>query len=328
MAGRYVAGSTAANFLLGSTGGRWSGSTIAGPPVVDGAACRSASSCLVAIGRPTALYTEHGNGWIALLPPAPVGLPVGASFEVQALACSSTSCVAAGRDVWPASSRPAVDAWNGSSWTTSGVTLPSGARAASASISAVGCTASACTAVGEYQDRTSDVHALVVQLVGGRWTGTAAPIPTDAAHRPETAPAGLACAASSCTVTGDYVDKAGAIAGFASTRHGTRWVTAKLPMPSTAAGDLLVSAGAVACTASLCAVAGRWRDPAPAGPTLLAGSGSHWTSAVAPLPSGAGPAVAATIADVACASRAGCLAVGHYRTTTGATQGLVDSLGA
>lgn len=107
---------------------------------------------------------------------------------------------------------------------------------------------------------------------------------------------------------------------------GSQWNAAITPLPANAAANPSVYISSMACySASWCAAAGTYADSS--GETLgllLTKSGTAWSAATAPLPSGSGTANV-NLLSVACPSASSCVAVGYYHPNSGGGGGLIET---
>jgi hypothetical protein len=112
--------------------------------------------------------------WTAM-PTAPIAAPP--AFDGSVSCVSSNFCVATVLNDG-SGANPLVQEWNGSSWSTVTLPLPSGAS--SAQLSAVSCTSdSFCVAVGTQANASSGTLPLIEQWNGGSWSaGAGAGLPS------------------------------------------------------------------------------------------------------------------------------------------------------
>jgi hypothetical protein len=117
---------------------------------------------------------------------------------------------------------------NGNEWVRQSAPIPAGAKAAL--LTSVSCTsASACTAVGEYESSGGVKTALAEGWNGTAWSLQTAAVPTGAK---KSYLEGVSCtAAAACTAVGTYESSAGVQTALAESWNGTAWslqTTAKL----------------------------------------------------------------------------------------------------
>jgi hypothetical protein len=298
---------------------------------------------------PTPTPTSPGS-WTAIAAPPPADPADPSTFTgitYDSLSCPSTSsCAAAGSYLSPVSTgtwESTLLTRSGTSWVASDPPLPANACTdegsatcpEQGSLGAVTCpSASACVAVGNYQDGSTNLFGNVGGLLltgsGSSWTATAAAVPDDAAHEPEVSLDGVTCAsASACTTIGSYQDSDYDTQGLLLTGSGASWTATEAPLPANAAGDSTQETYAglrfVTCpTAAECVVTGSYHDTS--GNTeglLLTGSGSSWQAAEAPVPANAATNSDVTLGNVVCPAASECVINGSYTDTSGNTDGLL-----
>jgi hypothetical protein len=289
-------------------------------------ACATAVSCAAVgtSGGAAMLVTRTGSTWAPVRVPMPASSADGSSLS--AITCPSASqCVAGGSYHGSGLQQGLLLAGHGSTWTATTAPLPAGAAARpDALISSVTCTTGvSCVAVGQYAAGKSD-QALLITGYGSAWSPRQAPLPADAGPQPAAELVAVSCSsATACTAAGSYVDKLGNRQGLLVTLAGGHWTAARSPLPAGAtvpgaelsAVECLHPSGCVAVGTYLAGSAG----------LIVAGAGSTWTAARAPLPNGAAPRPAATFHDIAC-SGATCVAVGSYTDASGNRRAMLVSL--
>ena len=179
-----------------------------------------------------------------------------------------------------------------------------------------------CVAVGTYTDSSGNSQGLLLTGSGTSWTATEAPLPANAS--PYAILHSVACASvSSCVATGYYPDSLGG-QGLLLTGSGTSWTATEAPMPVGAPANPGATLFSVACApGSSCVVVGTYTDAlGHSQAVLLTGSGTSWTAAESPLPTGTPPNPLASLSSVACPSAASCVAAGSYSSSSG-SQGLL-----
>jgi hypothetical protein len=113
---------------------------------------------------------------------------------------SATDCTAVGRSFDAAGNQTAVvESWNGAAWKSQAAAVPAGATGAE--LSAVSCrSASACTAVGSYNNSSGTQVTLAESWNGTAWTVRTTPNPAGAI---ESQLNGVSCASGgTCTAVG------------------------------------------------------------------------------------------------------------------------------
>jgi hypothetical protein len=293
---------------------------------LEAVACATAVDC-AAVGTSDGLamlVTRSGSTWAPVKVPLPASSANGSSLS--AVTCPSASqCIAGGSYHGSGLQQGLLLAGHGRTWTATTAPLPAGAAAdPDALITSVTCaTGSSCIAVGQYAAGKSD-EALLITGYGSAWSPRRAPLPPDADAHPAAQLVSVSCtSATACTAVGSYVDKLGNRQGLLVTLADGHWAAARSPLPAgaTVAGaelsavECLRPAGCVAVGTYLAGSAG----------LIVAGSGTTWTAARAPLPAGAAPAPAASFHDIAC-SGATCVAVGSYTDASGNRRAMLVSL--
>jgi hypothetical protein len=291
-------------------------------------ACATPESCAAVgtNGGSAMLVTRSGKTWTPDAVPLPTSSADGSSLT--AVTCPTTSqCVAAGSYHGSGLQQGLLLAGHDRAWTATTAPLPAnGAAKPDADITSVACaTASSCVAVGQYATAKSD-QALLVTGYGSAWSPRQAPLPAGASARPAAQLVSVSClSATACTAVGSYIDKLGNRQGLLVTLHDTRWTAIRSPLP---AGSAVPGAelSAVQCLRPAGCVAVGTYSAGSAG-LIVAGAGTAWTAAAAPLPAGAAAAPAASFRDITC-SGATCVAVGSYTDAAGNRQAMIVSLRA
>lgn len=293
---------------------------------LDAVSCPSSAAC-EAVGTKSngtsntgTPFAERWNGtkWTLQAVPAP---PKAASASLTAISCSAANaCIAVGD--WTDSAGhlfPLAAHWNGSAWSLEAVPLPSGV--ASGALTGVSCLTTGCTAVGYTVG--SDGYApsaLAEQWNGSSWSIQPLDLPSGAVFSDLN---GVSCSASGdCTAVGSYCPGASDQNCSATTPpasaenfyqgsvlverwRGAAWSQVKAPNASSGVSFLQ----SVSCTSARACMAGGgytyfssdwlleqhtpwgWRRRRP-------GTASQ-------------PEIGGTVAGVACATAADCVAVGN-----------------
>jgi hypothetical protein len=237
--------------------------------------------------------------------PAPV--PAGATYAAfTGVSCAlADACAAVGYYYDSAGTAVTLaEAWNGVRWRIQPTPNPAGVGGG---LLAVSCTAaSACTAVGSYDNGAGTSLALIERWNGTSWAIQLAPIHIT----PEpTNLLGVSCAAAAaCTAVGAYDNTAGTAVPLALAWNGVTWTTQTVPAVAGATGGGL---SAVSCTsARACTGAGSY-DASTGGLASLAErwNGTSWAIQTVPAPAGA---TATELLAVSCTSARACGAVGEY----------------
>lgn len=305
---------------------------------LDSVACPSTTWC-VAVGSYTdtlgntqgLLVTGYGTSWTATEAPLPANAWTSGNLQVglNDVSCASTSvCVAAGW--YPDSSfhsQGLLVTGSGTSWKAAESPLPGGASSnPGTDLASVTCpSTSKCVVAGHYNDSSDDFQGVLVTGLGASWTAFEAPSASSELY------GGLlesvACPSTTfCTATG-YFDGSGGQQGMLATGSGTSWTAAESPLPANAASNPAAELDSVACpSTSTCVATGDyWFSDTNNGQEgmLVAGSGSSWTAAEAPLPADADSYPGASLTSVSCPSTAACAATGSYTSSSGYTDGLI-----
>ena len=228
-----------------------------------------------------------------------------AADELFGISCvSPRACVAVGLDQDALSHRggPLTEKWNGKAWKYVAMRLPAGAI--SGELFGVSCrSAVACVAVGLYLDSSGTGIPLAETWNGRAWRPSRLPAPAGSTG---VILDGVSCAtAKSCVAVGQYFTGTGA-APLAEAWNGSRWTTAKPPVP---AGSVVGNLGKVSCpAAAYCVAVGD--VAANAGSSVLADSwnGRTWTRM--PVRPPASASADAALDGVSCTSPESCVAVG------------------
>ncbi len=137
-------------------------------------------------------------GW-SVVPSAPLQVPAGSLSGVSCV--STSSCTAVGHYTNKAGDEVTLaERWDGTSWAAQTTPNPTGATGSE--LSGVSCvSASACTAVGHYTNKASEM-TLVERWDGTSWAIQTTPNPTGASRH---LLSGVSCvSASACTAVGRY----------------------------------------------------------------------------------------------------------------------------
>ena len=297
-----------------------------------GVSCPAAGACVAGGYLTDAAYdnfpplaeTLAGGGWTASELPVPAG-GNGYGF-LESISCPAAgACVAVGGyGVAPGNTPPLVEMQSGSSWTASGVPLPSGGY--DATLWAISCPAAGtCVAVGDYSDAAGQIEGLIETLAGGSWTASEAPLPfggvLSSLH-------GVSCpAVGACVATGLVTNSAGDQQALIETLAGGSWTATTAPDPP-GSNPVMFDLFGVSCAAvGACVAVGD--DSSAAGisqvviETLAGGS---WTASAGPLPSGASVGAGQNLNGVSCPTIGGCMATGFYTDASGTSQGLIETL--
>lgn len=255
--------------------------------------------------------------WKATRAPLPAGA---AGAYLAGVACPSiTVCVAAGSYTDSSTqSDGLLVTRHGPSWTSVRAPLPAGAAAApQVALSSVACpSVTVCVAAGSYADASGKSQGLLLTGLGSRWIAAKVPLPAGAAATTTEVPlSGVACpSAAVCVVTGRYINASGGSEGLLLTGLGSRWITAKAPLPAGAASSWVGLNGLTCPSITACVVTGGAiaRSSGVGQGLLLTGHRSSWSAVKAPLATGTYADV--SLFDVACPSARVCVVAGDSTT--------------
>lgn len=342
--------------------GRWTPAAVPGlssptaAPLLSSVSCPVPGTC-VAIGGTMnsskvlvpVIEQFSGGGWHSVEVPLPTGLDSAISALLTDVHCTTANwCVAAG---WYTNTggghEPFADTLSGGSWTAGAIPLPSNAASGGTSsaatdtfLSGVSCTGTgACAASGQYHDAAGGSQGFLSVLSGGTWTTVQAPLPGDAETAGQQAGSwAINCpAAGACVAGGHYLNADGQARYLIDTQSGGTWIPATAPLPADAAAnqkwsqDLTTSIGGVACESvgNCVATAGYVTTGNELLPTLATLSNGTWTTATAPLPPDADPAIAtedaAYLVLVTCPAAGSCVTVGAYQAADRSYEAMIET---
>ena len=212
-------------------------------------------------------------------------------------------------------------------------TLPAGAAAnPNESLNSVSCASTGnCTAVGAYNDSSSNVQGVLLSESSGTWaTGVEATLPANAGTNPNVGLNSASCAsAGNCTAVGTYSDSSGRAQGLLLSETSGTWATGvEATLPGNANTSPNVGLTSVSCaSAGNCTAVGTYFDSSiHAQGLLLSESSGTWATGVeATLPANAGTNPNVRLKSVSCASPGNCTAVGSYADSSTNRQGLLLS---
>ncbi|HSZ35482.1 MAG TPA: hypothetical protein VK773_00205, partial [Acidimicrobiales bacterium] len=193
--------------------------------------------------------------------------------------------------------------------------------------------ASACTAVGRFDDTSGHAHALVDTWNGANWIPADPPLPSNAGTLNAQLDSVSCASASFCAAVGLYADTNSQTWGFIVTVANGSMTVEAAPQPANAQPESNQSALLfdVSCPSStFCLATGSYRgaSAATAG-DIVSLSGTTWSSIEAPVPSNAvvNGTQYSLARTVACFSSTACTVAGYYQSG-GNTQGFLDSFTA
>jgi hypothetical protein len=281
-------------------------------------ACTAAGAYIKGNSIATLAEAWNGSAWGIQSTPNPAGAR---TSQLNGISCPVTSaqgpgtCISAGvRSDSAGFSVPLAEGWNGSAWRLDAIASPTGARISQ--LVAVSCpvldstVATACTAVGFYDNTTKTNVTLAETWNGSAWRLQATPNPAGAIGSSLDA---VSCPSpGACVAVGDYFNRPlGAAFGLSETWNGSAWSLRHVPSPP---GARFTTLQAVSCTAvDACTAVGLYRDHAQQQQALVeVWNGTKWAIQAA-----ATPGVVSQLFGVDCTSAASCTAVGWDNTGTG-----------
>lgn len=277
--------------------------------------CTSTSNC-VAVGsynnadgeQEAQIKTGTGSSWSEMIAPAPSGSL--ASTLTSVTCTSSSACMAVGAyeaedKVW----KTLAMRWNGTAWSVTATSNPSGALYSR--LSGVACgSESSCQAVGSYINEKGTELSIAYKWNGVSWSQVTVPMPSGAeASRLRS----VGCvSSSSCTAVGSQHGSAGGHKTFVINWNGTAWAHVATPNVAEATAQDLAD---IACSSSSsCMAVGAYQTQEETIKTMtMRWNGSSWWIVAAPNPGGMFDSLTA----VACPSSSICLAIGTYEGSRG-----------
>jgi hypothetical protein len=289
-----------------------------------GLSCQSATSCAAVgdylnssfIGEALA-EAWNGTKWTLEQSPNPIGATY---ISLSAVSCASAmACTAVGYYLNQAGhSVTLTESWNGTKWAIEQSPNPTGAKGSS--LAGVSCVSdAACTAVGDYLNKSGNTVPLVEAWNGTKWAIQPSFNPTGAT---DTSLSAVSCAlATACTAVGDYLNSAFHTMALAESWNGTKWAIQPTSSPAGAKGDSL---SGVSCTSdTACTAVGYYLNKAESSVTLAESwNGTKW--AIQPTSNPAG-ALGDSLSGVSCSSATACTAVGFYGNRLGLDTTLAEA---
>lgn len=227
------------------------------------------------------------------------------------VACTSpSSCVAVGYN-----GSALIEAWNGSSWSTSATPNDPNSAPLLYSVSCAG--PSSCVAVGYDHTSTGGNDALVETWNGTTWSITPSPDPSTGSFGINVL-SGVSCPDSNDCLAVGYYETSTAGQTLVESWDGTSWTVTPSPSP----GSVFNMLKAISCTSSTSCVAVGTAGAVPgAGVTLIqTWNGNGWFTSPSP-----NQGSNDTLLSTSCPSAGSCFAVGSDIATSGTTQTLVES---
>src|SRR5207244_7139586 len=248
--------------------------------------------------------------------------PTGATLsELSGVSCPAVKVCAAVGDYEDRLGHPVTlaERWNGTAWAAQPTPDPGG-DGNFARLTAVSCaSANACTAVGDYSDRSGSTVPLAERWNGTSWTLQSTPLPGGAANAQLLS---VSCPAmSACTAVGQYDDGAGLTKTLAERWGGSAWTVQSTPNP---AGTEISRLSGVSCVSTTaCTAVGAASETLFSGGSTLVESwnGTTWAIHSSPTPVGA---IFPALFGVSCPSATACTAVGYYQNSAGVTVTLAE----
>jgi hypothetical protein len=290
---------------------------------LEGVSCSSTTAC-TAVGSSSASYgvdetlaeVWNGTSWTVQTTPNPKGATYS---ELDAVSCSSaTACTAVGwYEISSGTYVTLAEVWNGTSWTVQTTSNPSGTS--DSRLNAVSCSsATACTAVG-YYDNSSDLDEMLAEVWNGiSWTVQTTPNPSGGTGSRLNA---VSCSsATTCTAVGIYEDSSGTYVTLAELWNGTSWTVQTTPNFK---GATYSELDAVSCSSTTACTAVGWYENSSSTYVTLAEvwNGTSWTVQTTPNFKGA---TYSYLEGVSCSSATACTALGSYQNSSGPKVALVE----
>jgi hypothetical protein len=292
---------------------RWNGSTWSTQAAVDptsatedemkGASCGSTTMCL-AVGwdlyrKSSFIERWNGSEWKYL---------ESISGEIKRVSCvlGTAFCVAVGT-----SSSGGLQSWMiyelSGVWHIEAVAPVNPTGGSEAKLFGVGCTATACTAVGSYKYESA-YKPLVERWNGSSWSLQAAPNPAEGTA--QSAMLSVSCgSATSCLAVGEAASKP-----VAERWNGSEWLPTSSPaLPVGAKGAKLASASCGSATSCMAVGDSYESGVGSEKPLVERWNGSSWSIIASPSPSGAKGFV--NLTDVSCLSPNSCFVGGYYSSS-------------
>ncbi len=330
---------TASGYSRGATGAaavlaeRWNGTgwRVQPAPRPAGAlgselgavSCTSARACTAVGGYLTSgdilvTLAEAWNGttWASQATPNPAHA---IASELEGVSCTSHgTCATAGFQAGRSGFKiPLAEGWNGSVWAIHATPPPTGAR--TSELQGVSCaSATACTAVGFYDNTSRTSASLAEAWNGSAWAIQRALSPAGAIGSSLNA---VSCAApDACIAVGGYVDHPGTLGlPQAESWNGSAWTLQHVPVP---AGARAASLSAVSCSSPDACTAVGFYLPQHGNQRALAErwNGKSWTIQAIPK-----LGIISFFLGVDCTSASTCTAAGWYNTGVGNARPLADA---
>jgi hypothetical protein len=268
--------------------------------------------CATAATAATAIATAAG-------PTSAVAPPV--AHRLSDVYCATArNCMAVGQDLngLRQAGGPLAETWNGTTWRTVGMKLPSGATGGA--LGRISClSAKHCIAVGFFSRSGGSQFTLAETWNGRTWTPAQPPAPGGV----NTGLTGVSCkSAVNCVAVGAYTQNTSGgptAAPLAETWNGKKWTETRLPVPR---GNLFTGLDAVSCTsAASCVATGTSMTNSASVALIESWNGRTWSKmGAAPVPGSSG----GELTGVSCASAKSCAAVGFASFAAKGLGGLTE----
>jgi hypothetical protein len=242
------------------------------------------------------------------------------SDKLGGVSCwSATACVAVGLYVETLGvAVPLVESWNGTTWEVEPAPAPAGATRSQ--FESVSCTsATACMAVGYYENGSSVELPLAEQWNGTTWAVTTVPNP----EGDESPLLSVSCtSASACTTVGTTW-ASGISSALAERWNGKVWKVETTATISGTHGNVRFDGVSCAATKACVAVGQYDSNPPTDNEATLAEiwNGKTWTQQTMPNP---GDRDSVNLASISCASTVACTAVGQLETAALSFNALIE----
>jgi hypothetical protein len=271
-----------------------------------GASCSSATACTAVGGGSTVSW--NGTEWQTQSMPEPEG---GGDY-LYGVSCSlATACTAVGRHDKPNGGDGTLllaERWNGTEWKIQSTPEPSEVEYR-AELFGVSCSsATACTAVGQYEYYAGggnyEWRVLAESWNGTEWKIQSAPEPSGAQ---KSALLSVSCSSANACMAVGYSEKVD-YTPLAESWNGTEWKIQSAPEPHGAEGSELLRVSCSSATA--CTAVGVYYNSESKEDELLAErwNGTEWEIQSMPEPHGA---QSSELTGVSCSSATACTAVGQ-----------------
>ncbi len=276
-----------------------------------GVSCRSATACTATDGYTASSGTgftlaERWNGtkWAIQSTPNPSDASGSGLFGVSCP--SATACTAVGYYVnYSGDDVTLAERWNGTKWAIQSTLNPSVVKNI---LGGVSCTsATACTAVGYYANKSGEDATLAERWNGSKWAIQSTPSP----HGSQNSDLyGVSCtSATACTAVGYYANSSGLDVTLAERWNGTKWAIQSTPNPSgngISNGEL----EGVSCPSlTACTATGYYFSSSAEATLAERWNGKKWVIQSTPNPQGA---ALSNLNAVSCRAATACTAAGDY----------------